>query len=65
MDCDGLKKSLLTDTDGSFFGQPSTVFSEAEYLWGNVHSVICFLPLCLIFLQAIKLMVSAISVSRK
>ncbi|CAF0819146.1 unnamed protein product [Rotaria sp. Silwood1] len=40
MDCDGLKKSLLTDTDGTLFGQPSTVFSEAEYLWGNqAHGV--------------------------
>ncbi|CAF3637436.1 unnamed protein product [Rotaria sp. Silwood1] len=40
MDCDGLKKSLLIDTDGTLFGQPSTVFSEAEYLWGNqAHGV--------------------------
>ncbi|CAF3592631.1 unnamed protein product [Rotaria sordida] len=40
MDCDGLKKSLLTDTDGTLFGLPSTVFSEAEYLWGNqAHGV--------------------------
>jgi hypothetical protein len=35
MDCDGLKKDLFTDTDGSFFGLPSSVFSQAEYLWGN------------------------------
>lgn len=34
MDCDGLKKSLLTDTDGSLFGAPGSVFSEAEYNWG-------------------------------
>lgn len=34
MDCDGLKKSLLTDTDGTLFGQPSSLFSQAEYLWG-------------------------------
>ncbi|CAF2963963.1 unnamed protein product [Rotaria sp. Silwood2] len=40
MDCDGIKKNLLTDTDGTLFGQPSTVFSEAEYLWGNqAHGV--------------------------
>ncbi|CAF5015148.1 unnamed protein product, partial [Rotaria magnacalcarata] len=31
MDCDGLKKSLLIDIDGTFFGQPSTAFSQAEY----------------------------------
>ena len=36
MDCDGLKKGLLTDTDGSLLGQPSSVFSEAEYLWGKL-----------------------------
>lgn len=35
MDCDGLKKSLLTDTDGSLFEQPTTVFSQAEYLWSK------------------------------
>jgi hypothetical protein len=35
MDCDGLKKNLLIDTDGTLFGQPASVFSEAEYLWGN------------------------------
>ena len=35
MDCDGLKKDLLTDLDGTLFGQPSNVFSQAEYLWGN------------------------------
>ena len=40
MDCDGLKKALLTDTDGSFLGQPSSVYSQAEYLWGNqAHGV--------------------------
>lgn len=36
MDCDGLKKALLTDTDGTLLGQPSTVFSQAEYLWGKL-----------------------------
>ncbi|CAF0745209.1 unnamed protein product [Adineta steineri] len=40
MDCDGLKTNLLIDTDGTLFGQPSTVFSQAEYLWGNqAHGV--------------------------
>ena len=34
MDCDGLKKNLLTDTDGSLFGSPASVFSQAESLWG-------------------------------
>jgi len=36
MDCDALKKGLLIDTDGTFLGSsPSTVFSQAEYNWGN------------------------------
>lgn len=35
MDCDGLKKALLTDTDGTIFGQPSSIFSESEYDWGK------------------------------
>ncbi len=35
MDCDGRKKALLTDEDGSFLGYPGTVFSEAEYDWGS------------------------------
>ena len=40
MDCDGLKKGLLIDTDGSLFGQPSTVFSQSEYLWNDqAHGV--------------------------
>ncbi|CAF2873113.1 unnamed protein product [Rotaria sp. Silwood2] len=40
MDCDGLKKALLTDTDGTLFGQPSSVFSQVEYLWGDqAHGV--------------------------
>jgi hypothetical protein len=34
MDCDGLKKDLIIDTDGSLFGQPASVFSQAEALWG-------------------------------
>ncbi|CAF4600949.1 unnamed protein product, partial [Rotaria socialis] len=35
MDCDGLKKDLITDTDGSLFGQPSSIFSDSEALWGS------------------------------
>ncbi|CAF3294066.1 unnamed protein product [Rotaria sp. Silwood2] len=35
MDCDGLKKSLLIDTDGSLFGQPASVFSQSEVFWGS------------------------------
>jgi len=36
MDCDGLKKALITDLDGTLFGQPASAFSQAEYLWGNL-----------------------------
>ena len=35
MDCDGLKKNLLTDTDGSFLGSPGTVISQSEWNWGS------------------------------
>ncbi|CAF3091006.1 unnamed protein product [Rotaria socialis] len=35
MDCDGLKKDLLIDEDGTLFGQPSSVFSDSEHFWGN------------------------------
>ena len=35
MDCDGLKKNLLTDTDGSFLGSPGTVISQSEFEWGS------------------------------
>ncbi|CAF3925163.1 unnamed protein product [Rotaria sp. Silwood2] len=35
MDCDGLKKALLIDMDGTFFGQPGSAISQAEYLWGD------------------------------
>ncbi|CAF4744424.1 unnamed protein product, partial [Rotaria socialis] len=35
MDCDGLKKDLVTDTDGSLFGQASSIFSDSEALWGS------------------------------
>ena len=35
MDCDGLKKNLLTDLDGSFLGDPGTITSISEYGWGE------------------------------
>jgi len=35
MDCDGLKKNLIVDNDGTLFGQASSVFSYAEALWGK------------------------------
>ena len=35
MDCDGLKKNLLTDKDGSFLGQTGTVISQSEFEWGS------------------------------
>ncbi len=35
MDCDGLKKELLTDLDGSFLGSPGTVISQSEFQWGS------------------------------
>ena len=35
MDCDGLKKVLLTDLDGSFLGQPGVMFSESDWQWGG------------------------------
>lgn len=34
MDCDGLKKSLLIDIDGSLFGYVGTVVSRADVNWG-------------------------------
>jgi hypothetical protein len=37
MDCDGLKKDLITDLDGSLFGHPASAFSQAEYDWGNLQ----------------------------
>ena len=33
MDCDGLKKVLLTDLDGSFLGQPGVMISQSEWQW--------------------------------
>lgn len=35
MDCDGLKKNLLRDTDGSLFGHIGAAISHAEALWGE------------------------------
>jgi len=35
MDCDGLKKNILTDTDGSFLGTPGSVISQSEFEWGS------------------------------
>ncbi|CAF1377186.1 unnamed protein product, partial [Adineta steineri] len=40
MDCDGLKKNLLIDTDGTLVGQPSSIISQAGYDWGDqAHGV--------------------------
>lgn len=35
MDCDALKKNLLTDLDGSFIGSPGSVISQSEFEWGS------------------------------
>ena len=35
MDCDGMKKNLLTDTDGTFLGSPGTITSQSEWQWGS------------------------------
>ncbi|CAF0939901.1 unnamed protein product, partial [Brachionus calyciflorus] len=35
MDCDGFKKNLLTDQDGTFLGSPGTVISQSEFEWGS------------------------------
>lgn len=35
MDCDGLKKNLLVDIDGSFLGTKSSVISQSEFEWGS------------------------------
>ncbi len=43
MDCDGLKKDLLIDTDGTLFGQAASVFSQADYLWGKLVILLRFL----------------------
>ena len=35
MDCDGLKKNIVVDLDGTFLtpGTPSVAFSESEFEW--------------------------------
>ena len=33
MDCDGLKKVIITDTDGSYFGHQGTALSISEMFW--------------------------------
>lgn len=33
MDCDGHKKCLVMDTDGSLFGSPTTIVPQAEFEW--------------------------------
>lgn len=35
MDCDGLKKNLITDEDGTFLGKPGAVISQSEFEWGS------------------------------
>jgi parallel beta-helix repeat protein len=35
MDCDGLKKNLITDVDGSFLGSPGAIISQSEFEWGS------------------------------
>ena len=35
MNCDGLKKNLLTDLDGSFLGKVGSVISQSEFEWGS------------------------------
>ncbi|CAF0965964.1 unnamed protein product [Rotaria sordida] len=40
MDCDGLKKNLVIDIDGTLFGQPSGIFSQAESLWGKLSMLL-------------------------
>ena len=35
MDCDGLKKVLITDRDGSILDGPGTMTSVSEYAWND------------------------------
>ena len=35
MNCDGLKKAILDDLDGSLFGAPGTLLPESEWEWGG------------------------------
>merc|ERR1711935_1084026 len=33
MHCDGLKRAMIVDKDGSFFGEPGTYLGESEFEW--------------------------------
>ncbi len=33
MNCDGLKKMIVSDLDGSLLGAPGTVLPESEWQW--------------------------------
>ena len=33
MDCDGLKKAIIKDMDGSLLGTPGTILPESEWEW--------------------------------
>jgi hypothetical protein len=35
MDCDGLKKVIIFDRDGSFFGEIGTATSQSEFEWNG------------------------------
>ena len=35
MDCDGLKKALVKDADGTFLGMTGDAFSQSEYEWNG------------------------------
>lgn len=35
MDCDGKKKTMLRDLDGSFLGSEGTVVPQSEFEWGG------------------------------
>lgn len=35
MDCDGKKKTMLRDMDGSFLGAVGTVIPQSEFEWGG------------------------------
>jgi hypothetical protein len=35
MNCDGLKKNLITDLDGSFLGSQGSIISQSEWGWGS------------------------------
>ncbi|UJR08495.1 hypothetical protein I4U23_012761 [Adineta vaga] len=37
MDCDGLKKILIVDTDGTCLNTPGSTFSISERYWGNAQ----------------------------